>query len=147
MAITGKKEEKAQLVSTFNIYVDEKRRIYITDTFIRSLHILDKAAGKYQAIFSTGNSSFSSPIGIAVDLKQRIYVSNSVQKKVFVFNKKKKCIFSIGSGRLQHPTGIAVDCSEGKLYVVDILEHRIKIFSLEGQFLKSWGREGHSRRI
>lgn len=145
MAITGKKEEKTQLVSPFNIYViyvDGKENIYITDTFSRSLHILDRSRGKYHEIFSTGNSSFSSPIGVAVDSQQRIYVSDSILKKVFVFNEQEKCIFSIGSGRLQRPTGIAVDGGGGKLYVVDTLEHKIKIFSPDGRFLKAWGKRG-----
>ncbi|MFQ6084508.1 MAG: hypothetical protein ACE5WD_14295, partial [Candidatus Aminicenantia bacterium] len=95
--ITGKKEEKIKIISPYNIFVDEKGKIYVTDTFTRSIHIFDRKSKKYWEIFSIKGGSFYSPIGVAVDYRERIFVSDSILKKVFVFNKNGKLMFSIGS--------------------------------------------------
>lgn len=143
-AITGKKEQTVQVISPFNIYVDEEGRIYITDTFTRSVHIFDRRYGKYQEISSTGKGPLFSPIGIAVDKRQNIYVSDSILNGIFVFDKKAKPIFSIGSGELKRPTGIAINNEQERLYVVDTLDHKIKIFDLQGRLLQSFGARGTS---
>ena len=40
-----------------------------------------------------------------------------------------------------YPSGIAVD-SSNVVYVVDHGNHRVSVFTSEGQFIKSFGREG-----
>lgn len=46
-----------------------------------------------------------------------------------------------GDGLLNTPIGIDVDGS-GNVYVVDTYNHRVQVFSAEGQFLRRWGSDG-----
>jgi uncharacterized protein (TIGR03663 family) len=43
-----------------------------------------------------------------------------------------------GEGELQSPRGVAV-ADDGSVYVADAGNHRIQVFSAEGQFVDSWG--------
>lgn len=44
-------------------------------------------------------------------------------------------------GQLNAPKGLAVD-AQGNLHVVDSLNHRVQVFSAEGELLGSWGKQG-----
>lgn len=46
-----------------------------------------------------------------------------------------------GSGELNRPEGLAVD-REDRIYVADSCNHRVQVFSREGEFLRSYGRPG-----
>jgi DNA-binding beta-propeller fold protein YncE/cytochrome c-type biogenesis protein CcmH/NrfG len=46
-----------------------------------------------------------------------------------------------GEGELQQPNGIAID-KEGNVYVADTFNHRIQVFTPEGDFLRQFGGEG-----
>ena len=46
-----------------------------------------------------------------------------------------------GDGQFQSPFGIAVDGS-GRVYVTDIINDRVQVFSGDGAFLAKWGTEG-----
>ncbi len=140
--IGGKEEEKIRIVSPYNIYVDKKGVVYVTDTFTRSIHIFDRTLKEYRELRGVENQFFYSPIGIAADFWERVYVSDSILKKVFVFEKTGKHLYTIESEEFLRPTGIAIDQNLEILYVVDTLDHKIKIFNLEGEFIESIGRRG-----
>ena len=46
-----------------------------------------------------------------------------------------------GKGELASPHYVAVDTS-GMVYVSDVKNHRVSVFTTEGQFVTSFGREG-----
>ena len=45
------------------------------------------------------------------------------------------------AARFHTPTGIAIDTT-GNLYVADACNHRIQIFSRDGELVRCWGQEG-----
>lgn len=143
--ITGKEDVKRALISPYNLCVDERENIYVTDTYSQSIHIFDRKSGKYHEISTTKDGEFRSPIGIAVDSQERIYVSDSILKKIYVFSRDRKQLYVIGSEDFSRPTGIAVDSDLERLYVVDTLEHCIKWFDFKGKLIKSIGTRGKRR--
>ncbi len=108
------------------------------------------------------NPYFSRPNDVAFD-GERIYVSDTGNNRVCVFNRKGVFLFSFGRlgvafpragtpvnwlpGRFNYPLGIDVD-SQGRIFVADTANWRIQVFSPEGKplfwfpFLKDerWGK-------
>lgn len=82
------------------------------------------------------------PFDVAVHAG-RVYVSDTVQRAVMVFDVPGKRFFQIGTdkpGRLSKPMGIDVG-SDGTLYVADITERRVMVYNADGGFLRAIG--GH----
>ena len=86
-----------------------------------------------------GNGEFScnSPLGIAFDANNHLYVTDQYNHRVQRFNINGMYLFQFGAkgsanGQLQNPLGILVH--NGKLYVSEHGNHRISVFQLDGQF-------------
>ena len=94
------------------------------------MHIFELAGKNYFRIRKFHGEALLSPIGIAVD-KGDIYLTDSILKKVFVFDKKGNPLKEIGKPEtFIRPTGIAVD--EDRIYVVDTHGNRVSVFAKEG---------------
>ncbi len=134
------------LVKPFGIHVDEGK-LYVTDAGLATLFVFDTANGKQFSIQGFKSEKFSSPIDVATDRKGNIYVTDSVRKAVYIFNKNGIALRKIGpKSGLQRPTGIAVDKERGILYVSDTLSSEIKRFSLkEKKMLPPLGSKGSGR--
>ncbi|MFM7791249.1 MAG: 6-bladed beta-propeller, partial [Microcystis panniformis] len=80
---------------------------------------------------------FNSPFGIAVGSGGNIYVTDTNNRRVQIFNDRgvfQSTFGSLGSGNGQFslPFGIAVD-STGKIYVSDTNNNRVQVFSPTSQ--------------
>ncbi len=78
-----------------------------------------------------GDGEFSFPNAVAVDHQGRIYVSDSNNRRVQVFNPDGRPVTRIGgsSGRLAAPRGIAIDEGD-RLYVVDTVGGVVQVFDV-----------------
>jgi len=82
--------------------------------------------------FGTGNGQFNSPRGIAVDGGGNIYVADTNNDRVQVFNSSGGFQSTFGSqgsgnGQFRGPAGIAVG-SGGNIYVADTDNRRVQVF-------------------
>lgn len=71
----------------------------------------------------------------------RVYVTDTVQRAVLVFDVPGKRFFQIGTdkpGRLSKPMGIDI-AADGTLYVADITERRVMVYDTDGGFLRAIG--------
>ncbi|MCS7198015.1 MAG: 6-bladed beta-propeller [Candidatus Bipolaricaulota bacterium] len=123
--------------------------------------------------FGQGGSApgqFRGPQGIAVDPQGRIYVADTENHRIQVFDPStfkptekrpvavwgSRCLLRTGEGcrdpdgggplapgdgQFDGPTDIAIDPS-GFIYVVDSGNHRIQKFDLAGRFVSKWGTRG-----
>ncbi|MCC6356053.1 MAG: hypothetical protein IT577_19370 [Verrucomicrobiae bacterium] len=130
------------------------RSIAIDSNF---LYVADHYNDRIQVFVKNGlytNSFFglSRPSGIAVD-GTHVYVSDSGNSRVRVFSKNGTFVRmwgSQGSGpgqfkgggltAFESPSGIAVDADS--VYVVDLGNNRIQVFSKDGIFVRQWGSFG-----
>lgn len=90
--------------------------------------------------------TFNMPTYVAVDSADTIYVTDSMNFTVRVFDAQGKYIRSIGQigdspGSFARPKGIAVD-SDRNLYVLDAIFGNFQIFNPQGQLLLYVGQEG-----
>jgi uncharacterized protein (TIGR03663 family) len=114
----------------------------------------------------TGPGQFNHPRGIAVGPDGNVYVVDSDNYRVQVFNPEGTflrewgsqcnmedshgCIdpdgsgpLALGDGQFQEPWGIAV-APDGRVYVADTWNHRIQVFDSNGNFLTKWGQYGQT---
>ncbi|BBG66103.1 NHL repeat domain protein [Hydrogenimonas sp.] len=136
--------EDTELIKPFGIHVDGGK-IYVTDIGLSSLVIFDKDNNKVRVIQGFKSEKFSYPVDVATDAKGNIYLTDSVKKAVYVFNKEGIALKKIGSENVfKRPTGIAIDKKRGILYVSDTLSSQIKRFSLrESRELEPVGSHGN----
>ena len=90
-----------------------------------------------------GPGQFNSPRGVAVGPDGSIYVVDSGNARVSVFDRDGKFVHSFGSagtatGEFQEPWGIAV-AQNGDVYVADTWNHRVQWFDSTGTFKGMWG--------
>lgn len=140
----GQEEKVRTLLRPYGVFAREGR-IFVSDPGTSTLHVFDRGEKIILHISKGGGEILQSPIGIAVDLGGEIYVSDSVLKKVFVFDQKGAYLRQIGSPDVfQRPTGIAL--LDNSLYVVDTLSHKILVFSKQdGKLRFSFGSHGNSK--
>lgn len=96
----------------------------------------------------TGPGQFRSPSGVAVDAAGNVYVSDTNNHRIQVFDMYgtfKRQFGSSGStaGRFAFPHGIAID-SAGYIYVADKDNHRLQVFDAGGTYKYSLGSFGYS---
>ncbi|NLX44247.1 MAG: TIGR03663 family protein, partial [Chloroflexi bacterium] len=91
----------------------------------------------------SGNGQLNAPKGIALDAQGNLYVADSQNHRVQVFDPQGQFVRSMGSqgselGQLQEPWGVAV-CDDGTVYVADTWNHRVQAFDSAGNPLLAWG--------
>ena len=130
-----------RILRPYGMAIDSNERLIVADTVFKRLHIFDRKTGKYSWIDEFKNSGFVSPIGVAVDREDNIYVSEPELDKVIVFSKKGDFLFEIKEN-LHRPTGVAINKNEGLLYVANTGGHNLSVYELNGKYLYTFGERG-----
>lgn len=137
-----------RMVRPYDITTDSQGRIIVTDPGASLVHIFDFGKQKYRKLEGSGKEQFKSPIGVAVDSQDNIYVADSEVGKVFVFDARGKFRRYIGDikgeGFFKRPTGLAVDAAQNHLYITDTLRDEIYTTDLEGNILGHFGKRGEA---
>lgn len=139
-----KKVDKKDLISPIGVVADKDGEIYLSDSILKRVFILDKE-GKYLKEIGAGDL-FIRPTGIAVD-EERLYVVDTHAHKILVLSKKDgSFLFSFGKNgtgkeEFNYPTNIFVD-KNGLLYITDSMNFRIQIFNKNGYHIFTFGKYG-----
>jgi len=107
------------------------------------------------AIYGPGRGAkpkFSKPMGATWGREDRIYVADTQNSRIVVFDKKGKYLSQFGGfgiakplsgtkiswkpGLLDYPTDVAVDSHNGDVYVADFMNDSISAFTSEGKFIR-----------
>ncbi|XP_013774464.1 E3 ubiquitin-protein ligase TRIM71-like [Limulus polyphemus] len=136
-----------------------EQTILVTDKWKHCIHVFRKD-GKFQKqIGIKGRSSghFRSPESIAVDQYGTIYVCDTCNDRIQVFDKEGAFVREMGVKSLtegdsvrqrsmfHQPTGIAVTPDGQRVVVSDFGNHRIHVFSSDGDLLFTFGQKGTQR--
>ena len=152
------------------IAVDPAGNIYVADTWNHRIQKFDKDGkflGKWGEFISLGDpaaandaakdTKFFGPRGIAIGPDGNVYVTDTGNKRVQIFDSNGKFLRKIDSGmsatklspnypftlpgELNEPIGIAVD-GAGNVYVADTNNKRIQKFDPTGKFALQWAVPG-----
>jgi len=130
-------KEERPMVAPYGVETDASGRLYVADTFLRAVHVFDVRKNVYY-LLPADKAKFVSPIDVAIDdARGKIYVSDSKQGTVKVFERAgKKFVGEIGKEILQRPTGITVNEKTSELLVVDTRSGHIFRYNLNDHRLK-----------
>jgi len=149
-------ETEAGLPQGFNepwdVAVASDGAIYVADTWNHRIQKLDAEGvpvtawglfGQYGLDESMGQSAFYGPRGVAVGPDDLIYVTDTGNKRVQVFEPDGRFVFQWGGGGamegyLDEPVGIAIGGPNDEVYIADTWNRRVQVFDRDGNFLRQW---------
>ncbi len=144
--VAGPPEYRAML-RPYGVTLDSRGRMLVTDPGSALVHILDFERQKFDSLKPGKGRAFQSPMGVAVDAADNIYVSDSQQAAVLIFSAAGKFLRVIdghatGDQLFLRPTGLAIDAAQNRLFVVDTLRHCVNVLDLQGRLLQRFGQRG-----
>jgi sugar lactone lactonase YvrE len=116
--------------------------VYDADT-LKLLRKMGKAGHKHEL---TSPGDFSKPSGVAVDAEGNLYVADTWNNRVEIFDADGNFVSTFGKagdgpGYFARPKGVAID-GDGHIWVADGMQDRVQVFNEEGQLLISFGGHG-----
>jgi sugar lactone lactonase YvrE len=135
--------------------IDAKNRfLYVADIDLDQVLVYDADTFKLlRKIGTTGHNhelsspgDFSKPAGVAVDGEGNLYVADTLNNRIEIFDADGQFVSTFGKngdgpGYFSRPKGVAVD-SDGHIWVADGMQDRVQVFNKEGQLLISFGGHG-----
>ncbi len=144
--VAGPDEDKPDILRPYATALDSEGRLLVTDPGLHGVHIYDFERRKYQFLRGPRGRQLESPIDIACDGNDDVYVSDSVRRQVFVFDARGHFLRAIGGtgadALFQRPTGLALDRATRRLYVADTLRHQVLVFDTNGAPVATIGKRG-----
>jgi sugar lactone lactonase YvrE len=136
------------LVDPVGLALDTNNRfLYVADTQQDQILVYDADTLKLLRRMGTGGKNhflttpgdFAAPEGVAVDKDGNVYVTDTLNDRVEIFDADGSFISTFGKagdgpGNFARPKGIAID-SDGHIWVADEMQDRLQVFNKEGQLL------------
>jgi sugar lactone lactonase YvrE len=143
------------LVSPGSLAIDrENRQLYVSDIELDQVLVYDADTLKLKRkIGTTGHNhelttpgDFAKPTGLAVDQEGNLYVADTLNNRIEIFDADGKFISTFGKagdgpGYFARPKGVAVD-GDGHIWVADGMQDRVQVFNKESRLLISFGGHG-----
>jgi sugar lactone lactonase YvrE len=132
-----------QLLVPNGIAVDSKNLVYIADSKVGAIFILNIDTGEYSMIKNGSDARFKWLTGLAIDDSDRLFAADSGMKRVVVFDKNHKIEGTIAEG-LVAPGGLAIDNENRLLYVTDAEQDLVLVYDVDPPFklIRKLGKPG-----
>lgn len=146
---------KEGLIDPVGLAIDtENRQLYVVDTQADQVVVYDVDTFKEKRRIGTGGKNhtlntpgdFALPSFVALDQDWNVYVSDTMNYRIEIFDADGNYISQIGKhcdgpGCFAHPKGVAID-SDGHIWVADPMLDLLQAFNREGQLLGIVGGHG-----
>ena len=133
---------------------NENRFVYVVDTGAETVFVFDadnfkllrKLGGPAKKLNDDDPETFAKPTNVAVDKDGNVYISDTLNNRIQIFDADGKFISMFGKagdapGTFQRPKGIAID-SDGHIWVVDASQCNVQIYDKDGHLLAFFGYGG-----
>ncbi len=140
--LTGGEAERLPLVGPNDVAADGAGRIWVSDQSTSLVYFFDLSRHTVDYLPAAGETKLLSPVGVAFDAQRdRLYVSDSVLNRVFMFSGKGEYQGELRAGQLfDRPGGMDVDAA-GNLYVTEVLGGRVLVFDPQGVQIREIRRQ------
>lgn len=144
------------LVRPGGVAIDKENRfLYVADTGNDVVDVFD--ADSFKLLRQIGKPSrkhdqtdpglFSMPECVAVDKDGNVYVTDTFNNRLEIFDADGEFIRTFGKNGdgpadLERPKGVAVDC-DGHVWIVDAAQNLVKVFNQQGRLLIYFGGQGY----
>lgn len=143
------------LVSPGGLALDiENRILYVADVDQDQVLVYDADSLKLKRRIGTGGQKhalttpgdFARPGGLAVDRDGNLYVADTLNNRIEIFDGDGKFVSTFGKagdgpGYFSRPKGIAID-GDNHIWVTDGMQDRVQVFNQDAQLLISFGGHG-----
>ncbi len=132
----------------------ENRLLYVADVDLDQVLVYDADSFKLLRKLGTAGhkhelttpGDFARPTGLAVDADGNLYVCDTLNNRIEIFDADGKFISTFGKagdgpGYFARPKGMAID-SDGHIWVADGQQDRVQVFNKENQLLITFGGHG-----
>ena len=137
----GRKAALPALKSPWGVVSDSKGRIYAADVDQAAIFIFDLEHKDVKYIGDKPPIRFVTPMGLAIDDTDRLFVVDSKLHQVTVIGADGKMENIFGQDSLERPVGAALDDENRLLYVVDAKAQRVAVFDADsGKFVRFLGK-------
>ena len=144
--VAGPDNDKPELLRPFATAQDSVGRLLIADPGAHGVHIFDFEKRKYQFLKGPRGKQMESPIDVACDRNDDIYVSDSMRRRIYVFDQRGRFLRNIdgigADARMQRPTGMALDRVARRIYITDTLRHQLLVLGMDGSLIRAIGARG-----
>lgn len=106
-------------------------KIYICDTMLPGLEIIDLPNNKFDYFTPTGMGQLKKPVNCTVDENGRLYVADTERDQVVIFGTDEKFISAIGFEQPSKPTDVKVE--NNKIWICDLGAHRIRVVDRDSE--------------
>jgi len=120
-------EEERELQKPYGLAV-RAGKLYICDTMLNGLAVVDLGKRTLDYFIPSGAGRLKKPINCCFDPSGNLYVADSERGQVVVFDAAGNYLQALGDPRNEKPTDVAV--ADGKLLVVDLAGHVIRVYAL-----------------
>ncbi|MHB9139850.1 MAG: hypothetical protein ACYC4Q_10655 [Victivallaceae bacterium] len=123
-------------------------RIYVIDTGTKSVVVFDVPRRKLFRFGLRQPGALASPAGLALDAEMNVYVADTKQRQVLVYDSLGLFQRAVGSPEdLERPTGVAVSRDGERIYVIDRSDnesnsHQVVVYDKDGEKIKVIGTRG-----
>ena len=118
--------------------------VAVQDTSARDYQgeVVELPPGRTFGATGSGPGELMEPRGIAADAKGNLYVADSKNSRIMIFDGNGSFQRSIGTpgeqdGQLKEPSGVTVG-PDGEIYVADTWNHRVARFGPNGEWRGAW---------
>jgi DNA-binding beta-propeller fold protein YncE len=144
-----------QFQEPWGVAIDDQGRVYVADTWNHRVQVFDGdgtflrqwgAHAQVQDLAPDTAKLFWGPRDIAIDDQERVFVTDTGNKRVQVFTTDGEFLtmfggFGIEPGQMNEPVGLAA-AADGHIYLADTWNRRVQVFDADLAFLKEWDIDG-----
>ena len=136
-------EEERRLIRPMSITQTSNNVLFVADPGVKGIHRFDLKNKRYSLIRLSEGKVLPSPVGMAVDKDDNVYVVDSELAQLFkIENDKNEAVAVSLNETLAQPTSVAIDTNNNSLYITDTAAHQVKQFSLDGKLKSVIGKRG-----
>ena len=135
------------LVQPNGMAIDSKGRVYIADSKVGGIFIVNPETRASEILKHGVNGNFTHIIGLAMDDNDRLFISDPVLRHVLVLSSDHKPEDVI-TDSMARPTGLALDTKNRLLYVADTDLDQVLVYDADTfKLLRKIGRSGHNHEL